>query len=124
MDRDLSNSELRIYRNKCRRRRQLRRLFFHTLVTSCLILTLALSVNVFLSNAKSDKDKVMYKYYSSVTVQPGDTLWSFAKEHSGTEYLREEDYIAEVMKMNYMKDETITAGQNIIIPYYSSEFVE
>lgn len=124
MDRDLSNSELRIYRNKYRRRRQLRRLFFHTLVTSCLILTLALSVNVFLSNAKSDKDKVMYKYYSSVTVQPGDTLWSFAKEHSGTEYLREEDYIAEVMKMNYMKDETITAGQNIIIPYYSSEFVE
>lgn len=118
----MNYSELRIYRNKCRRIRQRRIRIFRAFITLSLVLTLALSANVFLSNAKSDREAVLYKYYTSITVRPGETLWSIAQEKAGAGNGRARDYIDEVMRMNYLEDENITAGQSIIVPYYSSEF--
>ena len=37
-------------------------------------------------------------------------------------YSNRQEYIDEVVNMNALKDENITAGQHIILPYYSPEF--
>lgn len=68
-----------------------------------------------------DKDPV-YKYYTSIKVQPGDTLWDIAEEYIDYDYYSTRmDYIYEVMKINHLITDHLTAGKKITIPYYSVE---
>lgn len=56
-------------------------------------------------------------------VSEGDSLWKYAQMYGDNQYYNSyEDYMKEVMNMNFLKDETITTGQYLILPYYSSEF--
>ncbi len=64
----------------------------------------------------------MYKYYTSIKVQPGDTLWDIAEEYIDYDYYSTRmDYIYEVMKINHLITDHLTAGKKITIPYYSVE---
>ena len=64
----------------------------------------------------------MFKYYKSVTVQPGDSLWSIAADNMSEEYDSIQDYIDEVCFINSLSNTCIHAGKNLTIPYYSAEF--
>ncbi|MDE5891572.1 MAG: LysM peptidoglycan-binding domain-containing protein, partial [Acetatifactor sp.] len=56
--------------------------------------------------------------------EPGDTLWSLADRYADQEhYTSRDQYIAEVMTMNHMSSEELSAGNYLILPYYSPEFV-
>lgn len=61
------------------------------------------------------------KYYTSITVEKGDTLWSIASEYMTAEYPHIEDYIMEVRELNHLADNGIYAGEYLTIPYYSSD---
>lgn len=117
-------SERRIRNNRIRRRRELRRRFFTFVLT--LILSAGISVMFFSFRTKaqsSDKD-IQYKYYKSIVIEAGDTLWDLAEEYGASEhYESRQEYIEEVMRMNGLSDDQITAGQYIIIPYFNSKFV-
>lgn len=117
-------SERRIQTNRIRRKREMQKNFFLTLLTICFAMTLAFSVNVILSNAKAQDEPVYYKYYSSIVVESGDTLWSIAREHMGSQYETTSDYVKEVMQMNSLTNDKIVAGQHLVIPYYSAQFME
>ncbi|MBO5291740.1 MAG: LysM peptidoglycan-binding domain-containing protein [Lachnospiraceae bacterium] len=117
-------SERRIQTNRLRRKREMQKNFFLTLMTICFAMTLAFSVNVILSNAKDQDEPVYYKYYSSIVVESGDTLWSIAREHMGSQYETTSDYVKEVMQMNSLTNDKIVAGQHLVIPYYSAQFME
>lgn len=117
-------SERRIRNNRIRRRRELRRHFLIFILT--LILSVGISVTFFSlrTKAQSSDEEIQYKYYKSIVVESGDTLWNLAEEYGILEYYgSHQEYIDEVMRMNGLSDDKITAGQYIIIPYYSSEFV-
>lgn len=117
-------SERRIRNNRIRRRRELRRHFLIFILT--LILSVGISVTFFSfrTKAQSNDEEIQYKYYKSIVVESGDTLWNLAEEYGVLEhYGSHQEYIDEVMRMNGLSDDQITAGQYIIIPYYSSEFV-
>lgn len=117
-------SERRIRNNRIRRRRELRRHFLIFILT--LILSVGISVTFFSfrTKAQSSGEEIQYKYYKSIVVESGDTLWNLAEEYSVLEYYgSHQEYIDEVMQMNGLSDDKITAGQYIIIPYFSSEFV-
>lgn len=117
-------SERRIRNNKIRRRREMRRNIFMCLLTVMLVISLSLIFFGFGTRAQSSNAEISYKYYKSVTVQEGDTLWSFAEQYGDTEhYTSNQAYIDEVIKMNALTDTEITSGQHIILPYYSVEFV-
>lgn len=65
-----------------------------------------------------------YKYYKSIEIQTGDSLWSIANEYRTEEYSSVQDYINEVKYINNMKDDHITNGAFLVIPYYSSDLRE
>lgn len=62
-----------------------------------------------------------YKYYTSVTIEAGDTIWSIAQEYQTPECGDMTDYVAEICSLNHIKDDQIHTGQYLTIPYYSTE---
>lgn len=117
-------SERRIRINRIRRRRELRRRFFTFILALILSAGISITFFSFRTKAQNNTDEIQYKYYKSIIIEAGDTLWNLAEEYGISEYYgSHQEYINEVMQMNGLSDDQITAGQYIIIPYYSSEFV-
>lgn len=71
------------------------------------------------SNAASSDNS--YKYYTSIEIQKGDTLWSIAEEYITAEYGSVQDYVTEIKALNGLGDDRIHAGQYLTISYYSPE---
>lgn len=117
-------SERRIRNNRIRRERQLRKNVLLGTLTLCLVCALTITLGGFLSSAKSNDEAVYYKYYKSVQIEGNDTLWSLAEANMGDRYESTEAYVAEVKHMNAISDDTIIAGEYIVLPYYSTEFVQ
>ena len=54
--------------------------------------------------------------------EPGDTLWDLAELYMDDKhYDTRMDYIYEVININHMMTDRLTAGKKLIIPYYSDE---
>lgn len=72
--------------------------------------------------ASSDKDISSYnKYYVSIRVESGDTLWTIADKYVEGFNLSKTDYIQEVCQINGISEDNIKAGDHIVVPYYSQE---
>ncbi|MGN1146832.1 MAG: LysM peptidoglycan-binding domain-containing protein [Lachnospiraceae bacterium] len=118
----LIRSEYRRQRNRARRIKQLRRQCILVAITVVLVVVLAFSYHAILSKASSGTDDVSFKYYTSIEVAYGESLWTIAEEYAGDKYASAQDYIHEVMEINHLQDETLIAGQYLVVPYYSTEF--
>lgn len=75
------------------------------------------------SSAVSDtaNTQITQKYYTSVFVKPGETLWKLAEQYMSDEYQNIDSYIAEVKTLNNLEDDQINAGSYICLPYYEVE---
>ena len=104
-------------------RRRPRRKHFFSFYTIISIVLLSTALALFIpATAKAGDDTVYYKYFTAYMVQKGDTLWELAREYSnGESYI---DYINEVKDINHLYSDRITAGQYIVIPFYSTEYME
>ena len=72
--------------------------------------------------ASSEADIASYnKYYTSIRVESGDTLWTIADEYVEGFNISKSDYIAEVCQLNQISENEIHAGDYIVVPYYSQE---
>lgn len=79
----------------------------------------AVAVVVFLNvigSARAQITEKQPKICISYCIQPGDTLTDIAREHGCKEEKEVQAYIKEVMKMNHLENDSITAGAYIIIP--------
>ena len=73
--------------------------------------------------ASSEKDISSYnKYYVSIRIESGDTLWTIADEYIDGFNLKKADYIAEICQINEISENDIHAGDYIVVPYYSHDF--
>ena len=109
--------ERRIRKNKARRQREMQKNIILIIMTFCLIITASLSMNSFFSNASDSNTS--YKYYKSITIENGDTLWSIAQEYMDDKYYDSiNEYINEIKRMNTLNNDDITYGQHLIVPYY------
>ncbi len=92
-------------------------------ITGILIISLAIilgtSIRTFASS--HNEKKQIYKYYTSVEVESGDTLWSLADNYIAQYNIDKTDYISEVCSLNQLQDGQIHTGQHIIVAYYSTE---
>lgn len=121
----MTDSELRAYKRRMGRQRVLKNRLFVLVMTVCLIAVFAVSYHSIKSSANTGRNDLRFKYYTSVTVEHGETLWNIADEYIDyTRYKDKSAYIAEVQSINHLDgDSEIKAGQSLIMPYYSSEFV-
>ena len=72
--------------------------------------------------ASSEKDIASYnKYYASIRIESGDTLWNIADEYVEGFNISKADYIAEICEINGISENNIHAGDYIVVPYYSQE---
>lgn len=122
---EMSDSELR----SCRRALLLRRarinkvmlVLFAVLASVCMIFICAVSYRSIRTSASSG-----FKYYTSVTVENGETLWDIADEYVDYNYYKNKNsYITEVQGINHLDENcSISAGQILILPYYSSQYIK
>ena len=88
-----------------------------------LAFVVTVKTNAFLSEAQSDEGTLTnYKYYKSIQIQPGDTLWDIAEENMSDEYDSIQDYIDEIKELNHLKSDMIQQNSYLTIGYYSNEF--
>lgn len=121
---EMNERELKRYARVMRLRRERIRKCVAALLavsaTVCMILICSVSYRAISSNANDG-----FKYYTSITVEVGDSLWDLAGEYmDSVHYDSRKSYIAEVCSINHLADENdITAGQMLVLPYYSQEYV-
>lgn len=105
-----------------RRVRQLRRRIMTAFAVFALSLTIGILGCSFFSKAQSEDASVEYKYFTSIQVQAGDTLYSIAQKYADGHYASVYDYMEEICLTNHLLDEKINTGDYLIIPYYCTEF--
>lgn len=119
----MTRSERRIRNNKMRRQRQLRRNIIMTVFTVVLILTLSIGGFAIGSKAKDNEEVILYKYYTNIEVQYGETLYDIAETYFCKErYDDYKHYISEVLYINGLYNEEVSPGTYLVVPYYSEEF--
>lgn len=97
-----------------------------TVLMGLIIMTVAVAGCIIFGSTKAQAApaETSYKYYTSIQVQKGDTLWMIASEHITGEYASMNDYIEEICEINHISDSDIHSGQYLMIPYYSNEYME
>lgn len=72
-----------------------------------------------LLNALADEPELpaSQKYYTSIQIHSGDTLWGIASEYAGSCGMTTADYVAELKSMNGLKEDVIHSGQHLTIMY-------
>ena len=91
-------------------------LFIPVFITAAFLTTQAQAENI--------KTPAVYKYYTSIRVENGDTLWEIAKQYRTEEYSDISSYIEEVKSINHLSTSRITDGMYLCIPYYTTEYKE
>ena len=104
------------------RRRKERRSSWAVLSVLGIFAAVAVSIAMVNTAEAGTQDSCRYKYYTSIQVEEGTTLWDIADEYASSEYEDLEAYIKEVRKINHLNKDTIYAGKYLCIPYYSSEY--
>lgn len=73
-------------------------------------------------SANADKNHVQrFKYFTSLEIEKGDTIWDIAKQNMTEEYNSINDYIEEIKQCNNLSSDRITAGHYLLIPYYAEQ---
>ena len=104
-------------------RRAVRRSTTLGFLTLCFLIICFLTIGVLHSSAEAEQEH-KFKYYTSVVIEEGDTLWSIADQYMDRSVQGKIAYIDEVKSINHIHDgDRITAGQMIIVPYYSTEYI-
>ena len=112
-------SERRIIKNRRRRNKQLKQ----RLLISALVISLFVILTFFFMSTKSmaDNKEPLYKYYKSVQIQPGDTLYDLSTVYVNPEMNDVDSFIAEVRYINNLEDDSyLYEGNYIVVPYYAS----
>ena len=76
------------------------------------------SIHVF---ASDNSQQTLHKYYKTICVESGDTLWDIAGEYVQNTRISRQEYIEELCKINGICEDEIYAGEYIVVVYYDVE---
>ncbi|MDE7478693.1 MAG: LysM peptidoglycan-binding domain-containing protein [Lachnospiraceae bacterium] len=109
--------------NRQKRQIQVRRNILTLILSILTIVIVSISFLSFSTKANDMEHERSYKYYKSIEISKGDTLWSIANDNfDSAHYKNTREFVKEIKKMNALTSDDIVAGNHIIVPYYSSEF--
>jgi len=120
----MNRQEIR-YRKKQKRARVVAKRRMILLLAMILFITIGSVIfgSIFSSaQANAEESGMEYKYYKSIIIKGGDTLWNIAKEYQTDEYESTQDYINELKELNNLSSDAIHEGQHLMVVYYDSEF--
>lgn len=110
--------------NCLNRQRQVRRNIAALIISLFIIIAASISFLSFSTEANDMEHQLSYKYYKSIEISKGDTLWSIANANFDADHYKDvNEYVAEVKQLNALTSDNIVSGSHIIVPYYSSEFM-
>ncbi len=132
----MSQREERLRRENLRLSMESRKKQLHLRICSVVLICLAvlsfISISTLISKAGNEKgmsyenekaeEMIRYKYYTTVTVAVGETLWDIANEYNSEEFGGIQNYIREVKSINHISGDRICAGEALTVPYYSMEY--
>ena len=106
-----------------KKRKQIAKRRMILLLAALFVITLGSVVfGTIFSKAKNPSaDITQFKYYKSITIEQGDSLWSIAEEYCTDEYANTYEYVDELKQLNSLTSETIHAGQHLLVIYYDKE---
>ncbi|RGY95266.1 LysM peptidoglycan-binding domain-containing protein [Clostridium sp. AM58-1XD] len=58
------------------------------------------------------------RYYKSIQIKDGDSLWSIAGEYRENSRMSTDEYVDELRSMNRLKNDTIHTGQYLTVVYF------
>jgi len=61
---------------------------------------------------------VLQKYYTSIRVEEGDTLWDIAGKYVADTSISRQEYMNEVCALNGICADEIYAGEYLVVMYY------
>ena len=120
----MNRQEIR-YREKKRRARIVARRRMFLLLATILFITIGSIIfgSIFSSaQAGAEESGVEYKYYKSIMIKEGDTLWSIAKQYETDAYKNTQEYIDELIETNNLSSDGIQEGQYLMVVYYDKQF--
>ena len=97
-----------------RRKRAIGKMIF----TICFIIMLIFGI---VNTASAKEEPAATKMVTCITVEYGDTLWNIAEDYFTSECGDMNSYIQEIKNCNQLFDDTICAGEKLIVPYYIVE---
>lgn len=103
-----------------KRRSQKRRVNILSVLTTLLLSVVCCVVfGGFLTSAHGTRteEKDTFQFYKSITVESGDTLWGLAEEYITDDCDSIEEYVSKLRTVNHLYDDTLKAGDHIIIVY-------
>jgi len=61
---------------------------------------------------------LLEKYYTSIEIKNGDSLWSIADQYVENSGMSTAQYVQELKTMNRLKEDTIHSGQYLTVAYF------
>ena len=94
--------------------------------TICIILLFVIAFGGFYTSAHGNRSEepVNFKYYKSITVESGDSLWGLAEEYITDDYESIDEYIVVLKDINNLNSDNLKAGDKIIVAYNDTTYVE
>lgn len=86
-----------------------------------LVLTFSILTGGFIARAQRAEENGRYKYFTSIQIMPGDTLWTLADQYCDENFRSRDSFIREVLRTNHLLDHELREGYYLIVPYYSTE---
>lgn len=118
-------------RERRRREAEIRRhILLLVTVSAVMIVCAAILIFGIRSRAAEKNTESGYKYYTSITVGNGEDLQDIADRYFNDEHYSSTDaYIDEVCAINHYYQTSaelpeIHAGEHLIVPYYSDEYLQ
>lgn len=114
-----NKSELRIINNKIRRERQLKAHIVVFILSIIVFFSILLIVGNTKSMASNRPENELYKYYTNVKVNPGESLYDIADRFIDNNKLTLDRFVQEVVYINSLESpDKIYSGSYLIVPYY------
>lgn len=110
-------------RARIKRQKQVMKRRMILLLAAVFVITIGSIVcgSIFTSAKNPATDVTQYKYYKSITIEKGDSLWSIAEEYCTDMYKDTREYVDELKQLNSLTSETIHEGQYLLVAYYDTE---
>ena len=89
-----------------------------SMITLVMVFAFTLILCASGSDGEASASTTKHKYYTSIQIEDGDSLWSIAEKYAAPESGSYNDFIKEVKQINNLSSNNIDYGCSLVIPQY------